>query len=143
MNQVQETPALLPHILTIIQNFGHVSKKAPYLLEALFLQFNQSADNNNHQLTKNGGKMLADGTSQNGAKLANKKSSNFEYDAPFVYSCFLSTAVALFHVYPALCQGILSQIFFTCSNIKDYQLHLQLKSHYQALALKASKAGGS
>jgi len=99
----------LPCVLNIIQHFGHVSNNSPYLLEDLFI----------HHVTKS-----ADTTA----------------DPPSAYllSCFLSTAVSLFDIYPAVVQPILAEIMHKCSKMKDYQLHVQIQSYYKILQLKSN-----
>ena len=68
------------------------------------------------------------------------KSADTTADPPSAYllSCFLSTSVSLFDIYPAVVQPILAEIMHKCSKMKDYQLHVQIQSYYKILQLKSN-----
>jgi len=110
-------PNILPQILTIIQQFGHVTKMAPYLLEDLFsIHVEQKCSSN---------AASSDATEQIAPSAE-------------LYSCFLTAAMALFDLYAATMQPILGNIMHKCSKVNDYKLSLQLRCYYSILLKKAS-----
>ena len=111
----------LSHILSLLQDFGRVTKNSPYLLEDLF----------RHHVT---------------SPVPAQKSADLSLShvttavAADTACCFLSAAVALFDAFPAVMQPILSEIMHTCAKINDYQLRLQVQSYYKILLIKSKNA---
>jgi len=112
-------PKILPQILTIIEQFGYVTKTAPYLLEDLFSIHVEQKCNN---------------------AASSFSSDTMEQTPPTaeLYSCFLTAAMALFDLYAATMQPILGNIMHKCSKVNDYRLSLQVRCYYSILLKKAS-----